>query len=70
MAGVLAGLPKATCEATLANVAAAQAHGGGGLFVLADLSDDTAVLALAAPGQSLGQGTMIGALMDAPETTH
>jgi hypothetical protein len=67
--GILATLPEATAEkATVATLAAQEC--GGGLFLMADPSDETAILALATPGRSLGEGIYIGALADAPETAH
>jgi hypothetical protein len=69
LAGIMATLPQATAEkATVATLAAQEC--GGGLFVMADPCDATAILALAMPGQTLGEAAYIGALGAAPETIH
>ena len=68
LAGViLASLPEETATAAVLNAGALE---DGGFFVMADPTDKTAILALAGPGGSLGEGIYVGALADAPETVH
>ena len=55
---------------TAVTVAGSATLDGGGLFVLADPSDELAMLGLAVPGRSLGEGVVLGALADAPEVLH
>jgi hypothetical protein len=70
-AAILASLPEETATAAVLNTAAlADASAESGLFVMCDPTDETAVLALAEPGKSLGEGVYIGGLANAPERTH
>ena len=64
-AGTLAGMPKASAEAAVLN--AAVAHEGG-LCVMADPTDETALLFFAEG--DMGKGVVLGAIADAPEQVH
>ncbi len=67
-AGTLSALPGSGGEAAVAY--SALFAGAGGLFAFVDPNDDLITLHLAAPGRSLGEATILGALADAPETLH
>lgn len=70
-AAILASLPEETATAAMLNTAAlADASAESGLFVMCDANDETAILALAEPGRSLGEAVYIGGLSAAPETVH
>ena len=64
---LLASLPEETATATVLNAGAIE---DGGLFVLADPTDETAILGLAGPGGSLGEAVYVGGLSDARPTVH
>jgi hypothetical protein len=66
-AAILSALPQPTAAATLLNAAMAAA---GGLCLLFDPTDATATLFTAVDGKSLGEGVVLGALGDGPETMH
>ena len=69
VAGIMAALPKATAAKLAVSTLAAQ-ECGSGLFVMADPTDATALLALAKPDRPLDEAIYIGALADAPEVSH
>ena len=60
-AAVMAGMPEDTAAAVTANAATIE---DGGLFVMADPIDELVLLALAGPGGSLGEGDVLGAIVD------
>jgi hypothetical protein len=66
-AGILSALPEKAAEAVMVNAAVAA---GGGLVVVFDPTDEAAILIVVEPGRSLGEGTYVGGISDAPETTH
>lgn len=66
-AGLIAGLPEKLAAKALAT--AAMRQGEGGLYLYVDPTDETAILGLNIAG-SLGEGIVLGALMDAPEMVH
>lgn len=66
-AAVLASMPEASAMAVVLNSAVA---GGGGLAVLCDANDSSAILFFAEAGKSMHEGTVLGTLGDDVETTH
>ena len=66
-AAIVAGMPEETALAVAANAATIE---DGGLFVMTDPADELVMLALAGPGGSLGEATILGAIADAPEQVH
>jgi hypothetical protein len=66
-AGILAGLPDRAVGRVLA---AAGRETTAGLVALLDPNDQGAILIQPVPGRSLGEGIVLGALLDAPETVH
>jgi hypothetical protein len=65
--GILSALPETGAEAVLACAATAA---DGGLVVVFDPTDETAMLIVAESGRSLGEATLVGGIGDAPETAH